>query len=136
MVVGYQSPHEDMQTVITEFVSREQEGPGGAYMNVALVQEAAMTRAAEAKGGGKPWDQTAIKSALGEISELGGSGMATEEDGNIAYDPVYDEMQFGFGQDFINATLGNLKGGVQPKADLDLDSDDFHLGDIEGEAEC
>eukprot|EP00039_Didymoeca_costata_P019414 m.337450 g.337450 ORF g.337450 m.337450 type:complete len:390 (-) comp18136_c0_seq1:104-1273(-) len=138
MVAAYQSPHEDMQTIITEYVARDTQGPGGAYMNVALVQEAARAKTAQ-KAAGTVWDNSEIQSALGEINDMGEPVAAvaqTDGDEEIAFDPVYDEVQFGFGQDFIKATLGQLNGGVQPKAEHDLDNDIFSLGDIEGEADC
>lgn len=134
MVISYQSPHEDMQTIITEYVAKDTAGPGNAYMNVALVQEAAAKAKQRAA-----WDTKEISSALGEIAEMGDPLAAVAQaDGEdeIAFDPVYDEVQFGFGQDFINATLGMMNGGVQPSAEHDLDNDIFSLGDIEGEADC
>ena len=96
--------------------------------------------AEETTTGVKPWDNSDIMQALSEIGEIGEGAISesTEDDGgnDIAYDAVYDDQRFGFGADFIKATLGAAKGGVQPKAEYDLDSMVFSCGDIEGEADC
>lgn len=57
-------------------------------------------------------------------------------EGDIAYDPIYDDTRFGFGDDFIEKTLGQMKGGVKPKPELDLDNVMFSCGEIDGEADC
>jgi hypothetical protein len=144
MVNDYMSPHEDMQTIITEYVSNKPDvsADGGAcYMNVALAVEQAKKKMAanETTTGVKPWDNSDIMQALAEIGDFDGGAISesTEDEGSdIAYDSVYDDQRFGFGADFIKATLGAAKGGVQPKAEYDLDAMVFSCGDIEGEADC
>ena len=93
----------------------------------------------ETTTGVKPWENSDIMQALAEIGDFDGGAISesTEDEGNdIAYDSVYDDQRFGFGADFIKATLGAAKGGVQPKAEYDLDAMVFSCGDIEGEADC
>eukprot|EP00729_Bicosta_minor_P018491 gene18491-16461_t len=137
IVADYMNPHEDMQTVITEYVPNNPPEGGGEYANVSLLQEAAAAAMAQKKTV-RRWDTSAIQAALGEIDEMGEpqSAIATSEDGNdIAYDPVYDEIQFGFGDEFIKTTLGLTHAGAQPKMEFSLENDMFSLGDIEGECE-
>jgi len=138
MVSAYETRHEDMQTIITEYVAKDTSGGDSAYMNVSMVQEAAKLKMAATKR--KGFDTTDIRSALSEIGDVGALGSIVESEAagldEIAYDSVYDEIQFGFGDKFIKQVLGELGGGLQPKADLDLNGTNFHLGDIEGEAEC
>lgn len=135
MVTSYQSPHEDMQTIITEYVSNKPKDTpegGSMYENVALV-------AANAKKlmEGKRWETEDIQSALSEIGEISEVAPISEEaETDIAYDSIYDDVRFGFGADFIKDTLGLAKGGVQPKPEYDLDAMVFSCGDIEGEADC
>jgi hypothetical protein len=66
MVNDYQSPHEDMQTIITEYISNKPVGvtDDGApsYMNVALVQDKA-----RALQEGNKFDMKDIQAALTEI---------------------------------------------------------------------
>jgi hypothetical protein len=149
------SPHEDMQTVITEYVPNvPPDTDGGAYANVSLLQEAV---AMQAKKTVRKWDTSQIQAALGGIDEDGPMMALSESSGGDeivqqslfldwryvledvsgihaccaglkpaviqpvsfllevpsltflhhttplkAYDSVYDEIQFGFGQEFIN----------------------------------
>eukprot|EP00035_Acanthoeca_spectabilis_P022021 m.441544 g.441544 ORF g.441544 m.441544 type:complete len:393 (+) comp18673_c0_seq1:111-1289(+) len=132
MVTDYQSPHEDMQTIITEYIGNKpvgtDESGAPSYMNVALVQD----QARMLKEGNR-WDMSDVKDALTEIgSSTGGAG----GDGDIAYDPIYDDTRFGFGDDFIQQTLGQMKGGIKPSPELDLDNVMFSCGEIDGEADC
>ena len=39
---------------------------------------------------------------------------AATQQNDIAYDSVYDEIQFGFGDKFIKQVLGEVAGGAQP----------------------
>jgi hypothetical protein len=52
------------------------------------------------------------------------------------YDSLYDDIQWGFGDKFIERTLGVLYGGAQPAAENSLDNDLFEMGGIDGEEEC
>ena len=139
IVADYMNPHEDMQTVITEYIPNNPPEGGGAYSNVSLLQEAAAAAGLVAKKTvRKAWDNSAIQAALSEIGEMGEpqAAIAESADGNdIAYDPVYDEIQFGFGDEFIKKTLGLTHAGAQPKTEFSLENDMFSLGDIEGECE-
>lgn len=137
------SPHEDMQTIITEYVAKQSEASGGgdgaAYMNVSLVQEAVRLKKLEAQGGSRTYNSADIASALSEIAESGPAGAAmAESDGNdIAFDPIYDDVRFGFGQEFMAQTIGLMNDGEQPDAEVSLDNDEyFSLGEVVGEEDC
>lgn len=139
MVTDYQSPHEDMQTIITEYVAQQPTSGDGppTYMNVALVAENARKKMDASKN---VWNTSDIQDALNQIGNNASISEDISEDAemstDIAYDAIYDDVRFGFGEEFIKTTLGNVKGGVQPKPEYDLDSVVFSCGDVQGEAEC
>eukprot|EP00037_Helgoeca_nana_P021422 m.216235 g.216235 ORF g.216235 m.216235 type:complete len:397 (-) comp25640_c0_seq1:3105-4295(-) len=132
MVADYGSPHEDMQTIITEYVGNKPVGTdeegAPSYMNVALVQDQA-----RALKEGNKFSMSDVKDAL---SEIGTGNEGPGADGDIAYDPIYDDNRFGFGDDFIQQTLGLMKGGMKPAPEMDLDNVMFSCGEIDGEADC
>jgi hypothetical protein len=76
----YSNPHEDMQTIITEYVpNNPPEDAGGSYANVALLQAAvAAGKAAEARR----WDVSDIQAALGDISGMAAPAAASSD--NVA----------------------------------------------------
>ncbi len=100
MVMAYQTRHEDMHAIITEYVPNLPV-PGTAAGKKAVYQNVSLT--APGDGAQPPpvpprWNQADIADALRRMSiggGAGGAGTSDCDDVGIAFDPVYDDPAIG-----------------------------------------
>lgn len=126
MVVAYQSPHEDIKCVITEFIPNKpfkSEDGVVTYENVAL----------KSTSNSKCWDTSDIQEAIRDLEKGGGVGEVPID--AIEFDPIYDDVHFGYGNEFVASALGTRSHLQEPLPELDLDGDMFSIGDLTGETD-
>eukprot|EP00049_Salpingoeca_infusionum_P005373 m.91492 g.91492 ORF g.91492 m.91492 type:complete len:301 (+) comp12948_c0_seq7:1166-2068(+) len=137
MVAMYQNRHPDMQCVLTEYVPRDRVEEGGhEYANAAMIQDAfkgttpglsrwteadiyAAVKRAEEDGedddveGGDP-DGGQGEGEGGE-QPVGVDGLLAKPKGVIDFDPIYDDLRFGFGDVFSAAVLSGSTTVIIPE---------------------
>eukprot|EP00056_Hartaetosiga_gracilis_P011125 m.166603 g.166603 ORF g.166603 m.166603 type:complete len:414 (+) comp13453_c0_seq1:95-1336(+) len=154
MIALYQNKHEDMQVILTEYVPRGQEGRGDAeYANADMINEIRAMKM-ESKGshqnnGLTKWSTIDIQSAISDLEADYDNPDYNDEDGEYAtvsedlvdFDPIYDDVRFGFGNEFVNMVMTGDTNVPTVEDDVDLNAFDGYdltqmLGGLDDMEEC
>eukprot|EP00055_Hartaetosiga_balthica_P003171 m.6752 g.6752 ORF g.6752 m.6752 type:complete len:414 (+) comp2649_c0_seq2:361-1602(+) len=154
MIAVYHNKHEDMQVILTEYVPRGQEDPGSAeYANADMInqiRDAKKLHASDhADNGLTKWSTIDIQAALEEVDGDYDNPDYNDEDPEYAkisedvvdFDPIYDDIRFGFGNEFVNMVMTGDTKVVDIEEDVDLNSCDAYdltemLGALDDTEEC
>lgn len=123
IVLLYQGKHPDMQTVLTEYVPRERAEQGGVeYANASVMRDNKPSPITTNVRTAMRWNTVDIQAALAEAD-------AADEDEDAGdYDPIYDDVRFGFGNEFVSFVFG-AAACEEPTPESSLDNDVFNLAE-------
>jgi len=112
-----------MQTVLTEYVPRERAEQGGVeYANASVMRDNKPSPITTNVRTAMRWNTVDIQAALAEAD-------AADEDEDAGdYDPIYDDVRFGFGNEFVSFVFG-AAACEEPTPESSLDNDVFNLAE-------
>eukprot|EP00043_Microstomoeca_roanoka_P007244 m.69834 g.69834 ORF g.69834 m.69834 type:complete len:403 (-) comp13751_c0_seq1:161-1369(-) len=145
MVAEYQNKHPDMQCILTEYVPRDRVQSGGVeYVNAALINEARAQRVASSLS---RWSELDVREALQDLEEIdvdNPTGLQPDDEKDstekVEFDPIFDDIRFGFGNEFVSLVMSGNTEVLVPSEEVDLDNDCFDLSEmmtqLDQEDEC
>ena len=68
----------------------------------------------------KPWQNADVQRALDELVASGAPSSNVKDGDDIAYEGIYDDVTLGFGDQFIQQTVGLMHDGKQPEPQNNL----------------